>query len=466
MKANKSFFHKYIGNKAFYAMVLGVVLPIIVQNGITNFVSLLDNIMVGRVGTEQMSGVAIVNQLMFVFNISIFGAISGAGIFGAQFFGCGKTEGVRHAFRFKVLVCAVLTVLALAVFLLGGDFLINLYLHGEENPAQLEATMKYGREYLFVMLIGLPPFALAQAYTSTLRECGETLLPMKAGIAAVLVNCSLNTLLIFGLCGFPRLGVVGAAIATVISRYAEMIIVVVWTHKHAEEYPFIREAYKSMYIPKNLVSKILIQGSPLMLNEILWSAGMATMSQCYSMRGLEAVAAMNINTTIANLFNVVYISLGSAVSIIIGQLLGAGKMEEAKDTDRKLIVFAVGACAVIGGILALCAPLFPMLYNTTESVRNLACRLIRVVALFIPMSAFLNTCYFTLRAGGKTIITFLFDSVFMWCASIPLAFVLSRFTGIPIVPLYFYCQLIELVKCIIGFALVKKGVWMANIVVE
>lgn len=462
----KRFFGKYIGDKAFYMMVLGVLLPIIVQNGITNFVSLLDNIMVGRVGTEQMSGVAIVNQLMFVFNISIFGAISGAGIFGAQFFGCGKTEGVRHTFRFKLIVCVIITVLACLLFVFAGDFLIQLYLHGEENAAQLEVTLQYGKQYLLVMIIGLPAFALAQAYTSTLRECGETVVPMIAGIVAVLVNCGLNVLLIFGLLGFPKLGVVGAAIATVISRYVEMVIVIVWTHAHALKYPFIEGAYKSLYIPGNLVSKILIKGSPLMLNEIMWAAGMATLSQCYSMRGLDAVAAMNITTTISNLFNVVYISLGSAVSIIIGQLLGAGKMKEAKDTDTKLIVFAVVSCAVIGGILALCAPLFPMVYNTTDIVKNLATQLIRVVAIFIPMCAFLNTCYFTLRAGGKTIITFFFDSVFMWCASIPLAYILSRFTGIPIVPLYFYCQLIELIKCVIGYILVKKGVWLSNIVVE
>lgn len=462
----KKFLHRYIGDKAFYVMVLGIVLPIMVQNGITNFVSLLDNIMVGRVGTEQMSGVAIVNQLMFVFNIGIFGAISGAGIFSAQFFGCGRTEGVRHTFRFKLIAVSVLTIGACLLFAFGGETLIKLYLHGEENAAQLEATLQFGKQYLLIMLLGLPPFAVVQAYAGTLRECGETVLPMKAGIAAVLVNCSLNALLIFGLLGFPALGVAGAAIATVISRYAEMAVVVIWTHKHAEQYPFIEGAYKSLYIPGNLVSKILIKGSPLMLNEIMWAAGMATLSQCYSVRGLEAVAALNITTTISNLFNVVYISLGNAVSIIIGQLLGAGKMKEAKETDTRLIAFAVGSCMVVGGILALLAPLFPVVYNTSDTVKSLATQLIRVAALCIPMCAFLNTCYFTLRAGGKTIITFIFDSAFMWCVSIPLAFALSRLTAIPIIPLYFYCQMADLIKCVLGYILVKRGTWLSNIVVD
>lgn len=460
----RKFFSKYIGDKAFYAMVLSVVVPIMVQNGITNFVSLLDNIMVGRVGEVQMSGVAIVNQLMFVFNISIFGAVSGAGIFGAQFFGCGKHDGVRHTFRFKLIAAALLTVLACLLFFFGGDMLINLYLHGEENRANLDAALHYGRQYLAVMLIGLPPFALVQCYTSTLRECGETVLPMKAGIAAVITNCCLNVVLIFGLLGFPALGVVGAAIATVISRYVEMVIVLVYTHKNTEKYPFIAGAYKGLYIPGNLVSKILIKGTPLMLNEILWAAGVAVMMQCYSVRGLEAVTGLNISSTISNVFSVVYISLGSAVSIIIGQLLGAGKQEEAKDTDRKLIVFAVLSCIAVGGILALLAPLFPQIYDATDAVKELAAWFIRIVALYIPICAFLNSCYFTLRAGGKTVITFLFDSVFMWVVSIPFAYVLSRYTTIPIVPLYLYCQMVDLIKCVIGFVLVKKGVWLSNIV--
>lgn len=457
---------KLIGNKAFYAMILGVVVPMIVQNGITNFVSLLDNIMVGRVGTEQMSGVAIVNQLLFVFNLGIFGAISGAGIFGAQFYGCGKQDGVRHTFRFKLITALILTIIACILFFFGGSKLIELYLHGEENGNALIQALQYGKQYLLIMMIGLPAFALCQCYTSTLRECGETVLPMKAGIVAVLVNLCLNTVLIFGLLGFPVLGVAGAAIATVISRYVETAIVIVWTHKHAQKYPFIIGAYSSMYIPGNLVRKILLKGSPLLFNEVLWASGVAVLMQCYSVRGLDTVAALNISNTISNLFNIIFISMGSAVSIIVGQLLGAGKMEEAKDTDTKMIAFSVMSCVVIGMMLALLAPFFPMMYNTSDGIRHLATRFILITAAYMPVFAFLNACYFTLRAGGRTVITFLFDSVFMWMVSFPFAYILSRFTNIPVVPLYFFCQMLDLIKCVVGYVLVKKNVWLTNMVQE
>lgn len=462
----ENFKKKYLGDKAFYLMVLGVVLPIMIQNGITNFVSLLDNIMVGRVGTEQMSGVAIVNQLLFVFNLGAFGVISGAGIFGAQFFGCGKHDGVRHTFRFKLIAVFIVTLCACLLFYFAGENLISLYLHEEEttDPAALRAALHYGRQYLLVMLIGIPPFAVSQCYTSTLRECGETILPMKASMAAVGVNMCFNAVLIFGLLGFPRLGVVGAAIATVLARYVEMVIVVLYTHKHADIYPFIKGAYESLHIPGSLVSKILIKGTPLMANELLWAMGMAVMTQCYSMRGLDVVAGLNISSTISNLFSVVYISMGNAVAIIIGQLLGAGKMEEAKETDTRLIVFSVLTCMVVGLALFVLAPFFPMIYNTTDKVRGLAAGFIRIVAIYIPVNAFLNTCYFTIRAGGRTVITFLFDSVFIWVVSIPCAYFLSRYTDMPIVPLYLCCQLLDLIKCVIGFIMVKNGMWISNLV--
>lgn len=465
--SSKKWYHKFVGDKAFYKMVLLIAVPMIIQNGITNFVGLLDNIMVGRVGTEQMSGVAIVNQLMFVFNISIFGAISGAGIFGAQFFGCRDHKGVRNTFRFKIFACLSLVLLGILIFSFWGEDLIMLYLHGEEqNQVALQAALKYGKEYLGVMLIGLLPFGVEQIYSSTLRECGETMVPMKAGVAAVLINLVLNAILIFGYLGFPALGVVGAAVATVISRYIQTAIVIIWTHRNAEKLPFIQGAYKSLKIPGHLVGNILKKGVPLMLNEIMWATGMATLMQCYSVRGLDVVAGLNISSTITNLFNVVFIAMGSALSIVVGQLLGAGKLEEAKEADYRLITLTVFSCLVMGGLLVLFAPLFPMLYNTTEEVKSLATAFMRVSAVCMPLHGFMHATYFTLRSGGKTVITFLFDSAFVWCMNIPVAFILSRFTGMPILPLYLICQLVDLVKCAVGLILVKKGIWLNVLVGE
>lgn len=457
---------KLIGTKEFYKKVLFIAIPIMIQNGITNFVSMLDNIMVGQIGTDQMSGVAIVNQLMFVFNICIFGGISGAGIFTAQFYGKGDQEGIRNTFRFKVYTCAILTILAILIFLFGDDFLISLYLHEGSEVGNLALTLACGKEYLAIMLIGVIPFAVSQIYASTLRECGETILPMIGGVAAVLVNLGLNYVLIFGNFGAPRLGANGAAVATVISRFVEMGIVVVWTHARKVKYKFIEGVYRSPKIPGELVRIILEKGSPLMANEIFWAVGMAAIAQCYAYRGLAVVAAQNITSTIVNVFNIVYIALGSSVSIIIGQLLGAGRKEEAKEKDAQLIAFAVASCSLVAALMACFSGAFPAVYNTEQEVKDLATALILVSTFAMPFQAFTHASYFTLRSGGKTWITFLFDSVFVWVIVVPVAYCLSRFTTLGIIEVYVLVQATEIIKCIIGLLMVKSGIWLQNMVEE
>ena len=462
----KKLARKYVGDRAFYAMVLGVAVPIMIQNGITNFVSMLDNIMVGQMGTEPMSGVAIVNQLLFVFNLCVFGGVSGAGIFGAQFYGNGNHEGLRSTLQFKLILAVILTVIGTLIYKAADAALISLYLHDGSESGDIAVTLQYGLDYMAVMLVGLLPFAMTQAYASTLRETGETILPMLAGIAAVLVNLCLNYVLIFGHFGFEAMGVRGAAIATVISRFVELAIIMIWTHTHLKRNPFAVGLFTKCTMTGKLVRQIILKGMPLMFNELLWSMGIAILNQCYSMRGLDAVAAINISSTISNVFSVVYMALGSSVGIIVGQKLGAGDMAGAKDTDNKMIAFAVVSCFVVGVLLFAVAPLFPEIYNTTDTVRRIACDLIRVTAVAMPVYAFANASYFTLRSGGKTGITFVFDCGFVWVIAMPTALALARLTNVSIVPMFAICQAIDLIKCLIGYILVKKDVWIHNLVVE
>ncbi|MDY5912241.1 MAG: MATE family efflux transporter [Inconstantimicrobium porci] len=456
---------KYIGDKKFYKIVLLIAVPIMIQNGITNFVSMLDNIMVGQVGTDAMSGVAIANQFIFIFSLFIFGAISGPGIFGAQFYGNDNHDGVRQTFRFKLILCAIISIIGISVLGIFRNEIISTFLHEGSTTGNIAETLKYGSGYLAIDIIGLLPFAVMQCYSSTLRETGETVVPMKAGIVAVFVNLCFNYLLIFGKAGCPRLGAYGAAIATVISRFVECAIVVTWTHRHKERNKFINGAYKNFRIEGKLAKHIAIKGTPLLLNEGLWSMGVSFLNQIYSHAGLAVVAGMNISNTIYNVFNIVFISLGNAVGIIIGQLLGAGKMKEAKETDTKLIAFSVVSCAALGVLLAAVSPFFPLMYNTTDEVRHYATAFICIVALCMPLEAFMNASYFTLRSGGKTFITFLFDSMSVWVIAVPCAYILMNFTSLSIIPLYLICQLVSIIKCIFGYVLVKKGVWIRNIVI-
>lgn len=437
-----------------------------IQNGITNFVGMLDNIMVGRVGTVEMTGVSIANTLLFVFNLAVFGAISGAGIFGAQFYGKGDHEGVRFAFRFKLLECAALLALGVGVYLLLGEKLMLLYLRGEGAQTNIQESLRFGQSYLRIMLLGLPPFALAQCYAGTLRETGKTVPPMAAGLIAVGVNFVCNWLLIFGKLGLPRLGSDGAAIATVISRYVEAAVIMLWTHRRADGNPFIRGAWRSFCIPGRLAGHILRRGTPLILNETLWALGQALLLQSYSIRSYDVVSATNIAFTLGNVFNVAFIAMGAAIGILVGQQLGAGQIEAAKATDRRLIVFTELICLVFGSAMAALSGVFPRIYNTEPEIRALASRFILINAALMPVHAYANAAYFTLRSGGKTFVTFLFDSVFSCVIVAPTAYLLSRYTEIPIVLLFLCCESLDLVKCTVGFFMIRSGVWIQNIVKE
>ena len=457
-----------VGNRAFYRRVMATATPIILQNAITNFVSLLDNVMVGQLSTAQIGGVTIANNnLLFIFMLALYGGASGAGIFTTQYYGSQDHQGIRYTFRFKILISLLLTLVGCGIFYFGGDLLIGSYLKGEGDATLAADTLYYGRLYLRIMLLGLPAFAVTSAYAGTLRECGKPVVPMTAGFIATGVNLVFNYILIFGKFGAPALGVAGAAVATVLSRYVELAIVLGWTHAHTKLLPFVKGLYKSLYIPAPLLKAIIIKGMPLLLNEFFYSLGMAVLNQCYSVCGLDVVPALSISTTIYNLGSVVFRSLGNTVGILTGQMLGAGlPSKEVREENSKMTVFGISTGVFFGAILIAISGLVPKLYNTTDSVRHLATWFIIISSAAMPLQAYIFPVYFTLRSGGKTVITFLFDCGSIWILSIPLAFCLSHFTTWPILAIYVASHSIDIIKCVVGYVMIKKGSWIQNLTVK
>ncbi len=460
---DRSKFSYYFGDKAFYRNALAVAVPIMIQNSITTFVSLLDNIMVGSVGTIPMSAVAIVNKLIFVYNLCLFGGCAGIGIFTAQYFGKGDHDGLRKTFRLKLYTNLILFSAALALFLFAGDDLIRLFLH-DDNAQSVAQTLGYARQYLSVMLLGMLPQAITECYAGTLRETQNTKLPMFAGTVAVITNLCLNYVLIFGNFGAPALGVTGAAIATVISKYVEMLILILCVHSN-KRFAFLKGVYDSPKIPMSLVRRILPKSFPLLINEGLWALGTAALTYCYSLRGLTVVAGYNISATISDLFNVASLALGSSIAIIVGNKLGSGDMEEAKRTDTRLIIFSLIVSFFLCILLYFTAPLFPLLYRNTDlAARTLAVSLLRIYAIYLILNSITCSCYFTIRSGGKTFITFMFDSVYTLGIAFSVTFVVAYFTTLPILPLYAISLFIDIIKCIMGLIIVRSNKWMRNIV--
>ncbi|MBQ3571295.1 MAG: MATE family efflux transporter [Clostridia bacterium] len=455
---------KFIGNKSFYKYVLAIVFPIILQNGLNNLVNLLDNVMVGSLGTEQMSGVAIVNQLIFVYILCVFGATAGAGIFTAQYYGSGSTEGVRYTVRFKFYMCLFIGLVALVVFGFFSEPLINLFLHEGSETGDLELALYYAKQYFAIVIFAQIPNTVTQVYAGTLRETGETKIPLYSSIASVVLNAGLNYILIFGKLGMPAMGVEGAAIATVIARCVECAVIVVYTHTHTNKYPFFSKVFASFAIPKDILKKLLSKGINLLCNEALWSGVQTALLYCYSLRGLSVVAAMNITNTFNNLFSIVFLSLGSSISIIVGNLLGAGKIDEARDADNKIIALSFASCVVLGLAMALLAPLLVEFYKVEQEVKQMAVTFLIIVACFMPFHSILHATYFTLRSGGKTRLTFIFDSGFATFVSLPTAFLLAKFTAFS-APLILACvNMIDAIKLVWGIILLAKGIWLNNLV--
>lgn len=453
---------KLFGTKEFYKMALIIALPLMIQNALTSCVNLVDNVMVGTLGTESMTAVSIANQLLFVYQLTVFGGVGGAGIFTAQYFGKGDNEGIRYTMRFKLIVSLTLAIAAALLFTFFGEPLIGLFLHADE-VTDVNLCRSESMRYLRLMIFTTLPFAISQVYSDTLRGCGHTVVPMSAAAVGIVINVALNYILIFGKLGAPAMGVEGAALATLISRTCEALVLVVWSHTHTKRYTFIPGVWRSLWIPTALVRRITLKGLPLLFNETFWSLGMTVIAQCYSTRGLSAVAAYQICQTVWQLFTIIAFALGNSVGIIVGQKLGAGELEKAKDYAVKLITFATLVATVCGCLLGVCAPLFPQLYNTTDEVRGLATQMLQVMAVCLPLMSFTLACYFTLRCGGKTMITMLFDSVFVWVVCIPVAWCLSRLTTLPMLTLYCLCQTPEIVKCLLGFFMVRSGTWAQDL---
>lgn len=453
-----------IGEKNFYSKVAMVVLPMIIQNTLSNVVGLLDNVMVGQVGTTAMSSVAIVNQILFVFYLCIWGSLAGAGIFSTQFFGKGDMDGVRYSIRFKIITAAVICTVAVIFLYCNSGSLVSLYINEGTDALDRAQTLGNGISYLRIMLIGLIPFSLTQVYAGAMRESGKTTLPMIASMVAMVVNFIFNALLIFGLFGFPELGVLGAAVATVISRFVEFGIVVIGAHRPNSKYGFFKGLYKSFYIPVKLIWPILSRSLPLLGNEFLWSLAQATLLQAYSLRDLSVIAAMNISGTITQIFNEVFLSIGNSTGIITGQELGAGRLVNARRTAYRMSALSIASTIVMGALLAIAAPFIPQIYKVEPEIKALATRLIWVLAICMPIHAYANVSYFTLRSGGKTAITFVFDCCYAWLVPVPLAYFLAGHTNIPFVFVFFAINFIEVGKSIIGFILVKSGVWVRNLV--
>ncbi len=446
-----------IGDKKFYKTLFQVAAPLVLQQLITTSVQLVDNVMVGKLGESSIGAVSVINQLYFIVILVTFGAYAGAGIFTSQFFGSGNHDKLKQTFRFKLITGFMIATLALIIFTLFGENLIRLF---TSNPE----TIKQGLAYLNIARWSAFPWVISVAISNTFREMSITKPLLYISIVAIITNTLLNFLLIFGLFGFPALGVTGAALATFISRFVELGLMIMLLMKKGSL--FSTKMTQVMHIQPKLLKSMIIMSIPLTLNELLWSTGQTAFLHAYSTRGDSALAALNISGAISQLVFVTFGGIATAVAVLVGNTLGKNALDEAKENAKKLIAFSVFIAIIAGFILFILSFFILNIYDVAEATKDIARFNIRINALFIPVYSFNVALFFTLRSGGDTKSTFMIDSGYMWIVAVPIAMVLAYFTDLKVTMMFLMIQSLDLPKMFFGLSRFKKEHWVKNLASE
>lgn len=442
------------GDKAFYKTLFAVTMPIVAQQLITSSVQLVDNVMVGRLGEHAIGGVSVINQLYFVVILVTFGAMGGAGVLTAQYFGSKDYDKLRQTFRFKLLIGLGVAFLSFVLFTFAGRFFILQFTTNSQTTA-------YALKYMNIIRFSMFFWAISVAISNTFRETGITKPLLNISLVAIATNTVLNYFLIFGSFGAPKLGIEGAAIATLISRIVEMTLMILLLLKRG--HMFETKVTHVFRIQRSILWSIIVMALPLTLNEALWSMGQTVFLQAYSTRGDIALAAMNISSAISQLVFVTFGGIGTGVAVMVGNTLGRNELEEAKANSRKLVTFAV-LFAMFTGLLLYVLSFFILdIYQVSEETKQIARFVIRVNAIFIPVYSFNVVMYFTLRAGGDTRSTLMMDAGYMWVVTVPIIFLLSRLTDWPVIFLFLCVQVLDIPKMVFAVSRYRKEHWVQNL---
>jgi putative MATE family efflux protein len=443
-------------DKEFYKSLFAIALPVMLQNFINSLVNMLDTIMIGQLGTVEIAAVGLGNQIFFLYNLTLFGICSGGAIFTAQFWGKKDIRGIRKNMGF----CMTLTVIVGIVFTAGAAFipdkLIGVY---SRDPLVIRA----GAVYLRTLSPSLIPFAVNMVLVLTLRSVEKVRLAIVSTLIALSMNAILNYLFIFGAGSIPAMGVKGAALATIISRFTEMLILICVSY--ARRYPPAGRIKELFAFNGNYARRFLKIALPVIINEIVWSTGISVQNLIFARTNTEAIAAFNITNTFSQLTWVIFMGLGNGMAVLIGKKIGEGREQTARDYASRIIRFAplvsVGVAIVL---FSLSVRLLPFIFNVDPLVLDAAAQMFLVLCLSYPFRAFnMSMVVGICRAGGDTVFCVFYDLAAMWLLALPLGAAASFIFGAPIWLIYLCVSIEEPVKVLFGLWRFKTGKWLHHV---
>ena len=438
----------------FLKRFLKISLPVMMAAFVTFLVTFVDNIMVGSISNEAVSGVYAANEITFVFEISAFGIMEGAGIFLQQFNGIKDKEHIKQCFRYKLIFSLLFLLVFIPLIFFFGKNIIYIFCQKDTNS---ELILKEGVDYLNLILLSYIPYVFGQIYCTSLREIGETKYAMYSSFSAIIANVLFNSLFIFGF----QMGVKGAAIATIISRIIEMFFFIFFSHYKKMSYAY--GVYQTMKIEKPLFIEINKKTWILFINEVGWSIGMILQSLAYSQRD-GVLSAISIVTTVNNILQILFNGLSIGIGVMVGSSLGRKDFDKAKDEAKKLILSGFYSAIIIGILLLILSPFIPQLYGKVDPLqKGLATELIIIVSVFLFARTLCASIYYILKAGGNSGITFFYDTGLMLLLYIPISWSLALFTSIDVKFIYLIICIIDLGKATFGLILMKKFNWARNL---
>lgn len=449
---------KFIVDKKFMIAAVTVGIPLMLQQLITGSVNLVDNLMVGQLGDAAIGGVAAINRFYIIAQFGTNGIVAAAAIFIAQYYGANNQEKMKESFRFVLSTACIIMLFFFLLAILIPEQILGFFTQDAE-------TIKLGVQYTRLVAWTYLPVAVTLSISGSMRAVGETKIPLFVSAIAVLTNTFLNYCLIFGNFGFPNLGIRGAAYATLAARIIEVLLLLYYLKER--DFKFKTSCKDLFKIPSTLVKKIAVKAAPLAMNEVLWSAGMATLFKFYSTRGPEVMSGYSISSTIADIFFVLFGGMAAASTVLISQPLGANRLDEARSHGYKLIGFSVLLSIIFAALMFGSSYIIPNLYsNVSAETIGIASKLLKIQSIMFACYVVNTQNYFILRAGGDTKSTLIMDSVFMWCFNIPLVACFTYFTGLPIFALYLIGQSTDFIKLAFGYILVRKEKWVVNLTHE
>ena len=446
----------FVREKAFYKLLLTIAVPIALQNLITVSVSMMDTLMIGQLGETQLSATSIANQLWFMLMIVCFGVAGGANVLIAQYWGKGDKVAVERIFAYVMKVTAAVSFL----FFLAGMCVPGSLMRVFTNELPL---IEGGRVYLRTVSLAFLLTGISQVYLCILKNTGKAAKSSVISSVSVVVNIILNAILIFGWFGLPQMGIAGAALATVIARVIEVAWCIFETVK--KDSAKLRVCH-IMHNDKRLRHDFWKYSSPVLGNEIVWGVGFTMYSVIMGHLGSDAVAANSIANIVKNLVACFCLGLGSGGGIMVGNELGAGRLDKAKEYGGRLCRLSV-LCGVASGIVLLA--LSPLILAVTDLsvTANAYLKWMLVMCSYYMVGKSVNgtTIAGIFCAGGDSKFGFLCDTVTMWCITVPLGFLTAFMLKLPVLAVYFIVNLDEIVKLPAVYRHYKKYKWVKDLTV-